>query len=108
MYGAAVNVPCARLIRNLNIISGTSERTKANAMPHTAQMIPGITTIFLRPIKSPSFPPIGVIIERPSAENIENSPTYPIAFTLSNIGDVKVAKTSPYIATESIMHMHPA
>ena len=108
MYGAAVNAPCARLIRNLNIISRTSERTNANAMPHTAQMIPGITTIFLLPIKSPNFPPIGVIIERPSAENIENNPTYPIAFTLSNIGDVKVAKTSPYIATESIMHIHPA
>ena len=64
--------------------------------------------MFLRPIKSPSLPPIGVIIDKPSAENIENKPTYPIAFTLSNIGDVSVAKTSPYIATESIMHMQPA
>ena len=48
--------------------------------------------MFLRPIKSPSLPPIGVIIDKPSAENIENNPTYPIAFTLSNIGDVSVAK----------------
>ena len=48
--------------------------------------------MFLRPIKSPSLPPIGVIIDKPSAENIENKPTYPIAFTLSNIGDVSVAK----------------
>ena len=107
MYGAAVNAPCANPIKRRRIISGTKERTNANAIPHTAQMIPGITTIFLRPIKSPSFPPIGVIIDTPIPAKIENRDTYPIALTLSRIGDVSVANTSPYIATESIIQIHP-
>ena len=94
-------------LRDEESISGTKERTNANAIPHTAQMIPGITTIFLRPIKSPSFPPIGVIIDTPIPAKIENRDTYPIALTLSRIGDVRVANTSPFIATESIIQIHP-
>ena len=102
-----MKAPCARLINKRKAISGTNERTNANATPHITHMIPGITTIFLRPIKSPSFPPIGVIIDTPNAAKIENKPTYPIAFTLSNIGEVNVENTRPYIATESIIHIHP-
>ena len=102
-----MKAPCARLINKRKLINATNERANANATPHTIHMIPGITTMFLRPIKSPSFPPIGVIIDIPSAANIENNPTYPIASTLSKIGAVNVENTSPYIATESIMHIHP-
>ena len=75
IYGAAVKAPWARLIRSRRIISGTKDRTNANAIPHTAQIMPGMTTIFLLPIKSPSFPPIGVIMETPRAAKIENNDT---------------------------------
>ena len=84
MYGAAVNAPCARLTISLRIISGIRDLTNANAKPASAQIIPGITTMFLLPIRSPNFPPIGVIIDTPIAPTIEKSPTYPIASTFSS------------------------
>ena len=46
-------------------MSGTSERTKANAQPATAQMMPGITTMLRRPMRSPSLPPMGVMMLTP-------------------------------------------
>ena len=76
-------------------------------IPHAAQIIPGITTIFLLPIKSPSFPPIGVIIATPRPAKIENNDTYPKALTLSSIGDISVENTRPYIETESIIQIQP-
>lgn len=46
-------------------MSGTSERTNANAMPHTRQTMPGTTTMLRRPTRSPSLPPMGVMMQTP-------------------------------------------
>ena len=70
IYGAAVNAPCAAPSSRRKIANGRIECTRLMPIPHAAQMIPEITTIFLLPNKSPSFPPIGVIIANPSDAKI--------------------------------------
>ena len=107
MYGAAVNAPCVNPIKRRRIISGTKERTNANAIPQYCADDSRNHYNISTSDQSPSFPPIGVIIDTPIPAKIENRDTYPIALTLSRIGDVSVANTSPYIATESIIQIHP-
>ena len=70
IYGAAVKAPCAAPRRSRKIINGISARTKPIPIPQTAQIVPEIITIFLLPSKSPSFPPMGVIIARPREEKM--------------------------------------
>ena len=65
-----MKAPCAAPRRRRSIINGTKERTNPIPIPHIAHIVPEIMTIFLRPNKSPNFPPIGVIMASPKEENI--------------------------------------
>ena len=108
IYGVERNVPCAAPSNNLSIIKGSIVWTTPSPITQIADMEPAISRIFFLPIRSLSFPPIGVIIDNPSEEKIESNEKYFIASIFWRIGAWIVAKLSQTIEVAIMRQTQPA